>query len=148
MDISLYFTLNGQQLGPGTEIVLKNECYQRNKRFFCQKSRDLSPLVRFQHIVYNDSGSTTWVFKEGMVKDLAWNRDVETLVRPVPYVVKTDKDRIREKKEQGTTWDYIWFGTVVYILSMIFITVFNERVWGWIAATILYYNYRYERLSK
>lgn len=145
-----YFILNGKKLGWGTEIQFNYEFYKRNAGvnglFVGYQYKKLKPSV-FMYTT-TEGNKTIWHFNNCIVDDFVWDRDVEALVKPVYYVEKTDKDRIREKKEQGLTWDYILPGTIIYILCMIFVTIFNERVWGWIAATILYKNYCYEQLSK
>ena len=144
-----YFIINGVKYGQGTKVQFNYDFYKRNARynlFVGYQYTKPKPSV-FNYIIEKD-GKTIWYFNNCSVDDLVWERDVEAIVMPVYYIEKTDKDRIREKKEQGKTWEYIWPGTVIYIFSMLFITIFNERLWGWIAATILYKNYCYEQLSK
>lgn len=147
---SNYFELNGVKYGRGTKIQFNNEFYKRKAATSLFDGYPYSkpkPSI-FRGIVYCDS-KTTWYFNNCYIDDFVWDRDVETIVEPVYYVEKTDKDRIREKKEQGKVWEYIWPGTLIYIICMVLvIPIFNERVWGWIAATILYSNYYYEQLSK
>lgn len=149
MHYQKYFIHNGQKLGPGTEVQFNYDFYDRHAAtgfFGMYKCYTPHPSV-FRNITYKD-GKEIWYFNNCEADDLVWDRDVKKIVLAVPYVEITDKDRIREKKEQGRTWECIWPGTIIYVLAMIFITIFHERVWGWIAATILYINYRYEQLSK
>ena len=144
-----YFVYNGQKLGQGTKVRFNYDFYDRNASgnlFGAYKYCKPNPSI-FRAIWYED-GKENWHFNNCIVDNLVPERDIEKIVLPVIYVEKTDKDRIREKKEQGKTWDYIFPGTVIYILSMLFISIFNERLWGWIAATIIYNNYCYEQLSK
>ena len=144
-----YFVLNGVKYGNGTKIQFKPDFYKRNAScglFVGYQYTKPKPSVFLAILVVD--GKTSWRFNNCIIDDLVWDRDVEAIVEPVYYIIKTDKDKIKEKKEQGRAWEYIWPGTIVYILSMLFITIFNERVWGWIAATILYKNYCYEQLSK
>lgn len=148
-DYNSYFTVDGVKYKSGTKIQFSNDFYKRNLRngvfIGCQY---YTPALSCFHYISEKDGKTVWYFNNCIVDDLVWERDVVEIVDPVYYIEKTDKDRIREKKECGEAWEYVWPGTIVYIICMIFITVFNERIWGWIAATIVYMNYRYERLSK
>ena len=147
---SNYFELNNVKYGQGTKIQFSNEFYKRNahRGFFYGYPYSIPKPSIFNRILYSD-GKTIWYFNNCNVDDLVWSRDVVDIVEPVYYIEKTDKDRIREKKEQGKVWECIWPGTLVYIICMVFfIPIFKERVWGWIAATIIYYNYYYEQLSK
>lgn len=148
-DVKYYFIFNGDKLGKGTKVQFNYEFYKRNapgNLFAGYQYTKPKPSI-FSHTKYEDD-KIIWYFNNCIVDDLVLERDIEAVVMPVPYVEKTDKDKINEKKESGQTWEYIWPGTVVYIFCMLFITIFNERIWGWIAATILYNNYCYERLSK
>lgn len=148
-NVRYYFTYNGKQMGKGTKVQFSNDFYHKNTAgnlFSCCQYASPNPSV-FSHIRY-DGMKTTWCFNNCIVDDLVVERDIEKIVMCVPYIEKTDKDKIREKKEKGIVWDYILPGTVIYIISMLFITIFNERLWGWIAVTILYRNYCYEQLSK
>lgn len=144
-----YFIVDGVKYGQGTKVQFNSDFYKRNAAhnlFSGYPYMKPKPSI-FNFIIEKDE-KTIWYFNNCSVDDLVWTRDVEAIVMPVYYVEKTDKDKIREKKEQGKTWEYIWPGTVIYISSMLFITIFNERLLGWIAATILYKNYCYEQLSK
>ena len=144
-----YFEVNGVRYGKGTKIKFNDNFYRRhavgNFRFYPYETP--KPSV-FNLLIYED-GKTIWSFNNCYIDDLVWSRDVEAIIEPVYYIEKTDKDRIREKKEQGKVWEYIWPGTLIYIICMVLvIPIFNERVWGWIAATIIYRNYYYEQLSR
>ena len=142
-----YFVHDGVKYASGTRIQFTKEFYDRH-RDFRGGWMYVNPFPSIFLRYYVEDGKEFWHFTHGTVDDIVWERDVAEIVTPIYYVVKTDKDRIREKKEQGQTLAYIWPGTIVYILAMIFITVFNERVFGWIMATILYNNYCYEQLSQ
>lgn len=145
-----YFELNNVKYGAGTKIQFSNEFYKRNahRGFFYGYPYSMPRPSIFDGIVYSD-GKTIWYFNNCVIDNLVWSRDVVAIVEPVYYIEKTDKDRIREKKEKGLTWSYIWPGTLVYIFCMlIVIPIFNERVWGWIAATIIYRNYYYEQMTR
>lgn len=146
-DYNSYFTVDGVKYKSGTKVRFSSDFYERHKGFKCGWAA-LSPSPSWFYYTSEDNGKTVWLFNNGLIDDLVWERDVVEIIDPIYYVEKTDKDRIREKKERGEAWEYVWPGTIVYIICMIFITVFNERIWGWIAATIVYMNYRYERLSK
>ena len=148
-NVQRYFVYNEQQMGPGTKIQFNYDFYHRNSAhnyFGCYQYCKPKPSV-FSHILYKD-GKTIWYFDNCIVDDFVPERDVEQIVKSFQYVEITDKDRIRIKKEKGLTCEYIWLGTVIYIISMLFIAIFNERIFGWIAATIIYTNYCYEQLSK
>lgn len=147
---SNYFELNNVKYGAGTKIQFTNDFYKRNahRGFFYGYPYSTTRPSIFNGIVYS-GGKTTWYFNNCVIDNLVWSRDVAAIVEPVYFIEKTDKDRIREKKEKGLTWSYIWPGTLVYIFCMlIVIPIFNERVWGWIAATIIYYNYYYEQMTR
>ena len=144
-----YFIYNGQKLGQGTKVRFNYDLYDRNAAhnlFSGYKYFKMYPSI-FRAVLYED-GKTSWHFHNCITDDLVPERDIEEIVLAIPYIEKTDKDRIQEKKEQGKTLEYILPGTIIYLFSMLFITIFNERLWGWIAATILYKNYCYEQLSK
>lgn len=148
-NIQYYFVYNGKQMGKGTRVQFNNDFYRRNaygNLFACYQYAKPSPSM-FSHIKH-ENGKSIWFFNNCIVDDLVPCRDIEKIVSQILYIEKTDKDRIQEKKENGVTWEYIWPGTIIYILSMLFISIFNERLWGWIAATILYKHYCYEKLSK
>lgn len=147
LDYNSYFTVDGVKYKSGTKIRFSSDFYERHK-IFKGGYHVFLPSPSYFHYLSEDNGNTLWHFNHGIVDDLVWERDVVEIVDPIYYVEKTDKDRIMEKKEHGEAWEYVWPGTIVYILAMIFITVFNERVWGWIAVTIVYMNYRYKQLSK
>lgn len=144
--VKYYFDYNGQRFGQGTEILFTDDFYRRHAGK-CYISY-CNPRPSIFGFVNCEGKNPVWYLGNCIVDDLVLENDIKEIVKPVPYVVVTDKDRIRAKKEKGQTWEYIWPGTIVYIFCMIFITVFNERVWGWIAATILYNNYCYEQLSR
>ena len=149
MECQHYFVFNGEKLGAGTKIQFNFDFYKRNARHNLFAGFPYSkpkPSV-FRYII-TSNGKTTWWFDNCSTDDLALDRDVESITEFVHYIEKTDKDRINEKKEQGEVGKYIWPGTIIYIFSMIFIAIFNERLWGWIAATIIYQNYCYSKLSK
>lgn len=149
MSCFTYFELNGVKYGQGTKIQFKPDFY--HKWAYCSLFKGypyMKPNPSVFRAIFVKDGKTSWHFNNCIIDDFVWDRDVEAIVEPVYYIVKTDKDRIKEKKDQGKTWEYIWSGTIIYICSMLFITIFNERIWGWIAATILYKNYCYEKLSK
>jgi hypothetical protein len=148
-NVLYYFIYNGKQMGQGTKVRFNYDFYHRNAAgnlFACYQYAIPKPSI-FSHIRHED-GKTIWFFNNCIVDDLVLDRDVETIVEYVPYVEKTDKDKILEKKKKGVTWEYIWPGTIIYILSILLVSLFNERLWGWIAVTILYMNYYYEQLSK
>lgn len=148
-NVQRYFVYNGIKMGSGTKVQFNYDFYHRNavgNLFAGYQYCKPKPSV-FSHI-WHDGKKTVWYFNNCSVDDLVVERDVDQIVECIPYVKKTDTDKINEKKEKGLTWDYIWPGTVIYIFSMLFISIFNERLWGWIAATILYINYCYEQLSK
>lgn len=140
-----YFNYKGQRFGRETKVQFTDDFYRKNYSYGNQISRYYPSTF---YCVINEDDRLHWCFNNCNVYDIDPDRDIVKIVKSVPYVVVTDKDKIRAKKEKGQTWEYIWPGTLVYIFCMIFITVFNERLWGWIAATILYNNYCYEQLSR
>ena len=141
-----YFDYNGKRFGKETKVLFNDDFYRRQAGKQLMSLYNPSPSI-FRCTIF-DGKKTIWYFNDCVTDDFVLERDIKEIVKPMPYVIVTDKDRIRAKKENGQTWEYIWPGTIVYIFCMIFITVFNERLWGWIAATILYNNYCYEQLSK
>lgn len=148
-NVQRYFIYDGKQMGSGTKVKFNYDFYHRNAAgnlFAGYSYGNLTPSV-FSHIRHNGE-KAIWYFNNCSIDDLVIERDIDQIVKCVPYVEETDKGRIRKKKEKGLTWDYIWLGTVIYILSMLFITIFHERLWGWIAATILYRYYCYEQLTR
>ena len=150
MKCSKYFIYDGQKLGEGTKVQFTHEFYERNagKNCFLDNPKYGKPRPSVFNCILHDNGKTIWYFYNHVDENFVPRRDIESIVHPVLYIEKTDKDRIREKKEQGKTWECIWPGTIIYIISMIFMPIFKEFIWGWIAATILYRNYCYEQLSK
>ena len=148
-NIQHYFIYNQQKMGAGTKVQFNYDFYHRNSAhnyFGYYKYCKPNPSI-FSHILCK-GGKTIWYFNNCISDDLVPERDVEQIVEPFCHVEFTDKDRIRIKKEKGMTWDYIWLGTIIYIISMLFIAIFHERIFGWIAATIIYLNYCYEQLSR
>ena len=148
-DYNSYFEVDGIKYKSGTRIQFNNDFYKRhlpNAAFTGYQYHTPEPSCF--HYISEKDGNTVWHFNDSIIDDLVWERDVVEIVDPIYYVEKTAKERIREKKERGETWNYILPGTIMYILAMIFISVFKECVWGWIAATIVYMNYRYEQLSR
>jgi hypothetical protein len=148
-NVQRHFVYNGMKMGVGTKVLFNYDFYYRNAAgnyFNGYQYNKQKPSVF--SLIEREGEKTIWYFNNCIVSDLVIDRDVKEIVQCVPYVEETDKDRIRKKKEKGLTWDYIWPGTVIYILSMLFITIFHERLWGWIAATILYRHYCYEQLTR
>lgn len=159
MDIVNHFTYQGKEYMHGTKVRFTWEFIQRQKEMghclhgdFYNVNACIYGLVRpslFSHIEKTNE-KTIWKFYNCEVEDFVPDRDIAEMVFPKYYVrPKTDKEKIQEKKDRGETWSYIWPGTLVYIFCMlIVIPIFNERVWGWIAATILYCNYYYEQMTR
>lgn len=153
---SKYFVYEGKKFGTGTRVKFTYDFYTRHWRqncFFNDPKYGNNPSS-FTCILY-ENGKTIWYFNNCKVDSLVPSRDIESIVYPVLYVEKTAKDikeeakeRIRKKRERGETLEYIWPGTIIYIISMIFMPIFKEFLWGWIAATILYNNYCFEQLSQ
>lgn len=154
-----YFVYHGKKYGLGTKVRFTWESIQRQKQkghclygdfyYLSENTYQYARPSLFYHIL-NENGKVIWKFQNCEVEDLVPDRDIEEIVQAKYYVPpKTDKEKIQEKKEKGLTWSYIWPGTLVYIFCMlIVIPIFNERVWGWIAATIIYRNYYYEQMSR
>lgn len=149
MKCSKYFIYNGQQFGAGTKVQFTYEFYERSigKHVYLGNPKYGKPYPSIFNCILYENGKAIWYFNNCVEDNFVPGRDIESIIHPMRYIEKTDKDRIREKKEQGKTWEYIWPGTIIYILSMIFMPIFKEFIWGWIAATILYRNYCYEKLS-
>lgn len=159
MDLVNHFTYQGKEYMYGTKVRFTWDFIQRQKQMghclygdFHYVLDTTYKLIRpsiFAHIE-NVDGKIIWKFYNCEVEDLVPDRDIEEIVQPVYYIKpKTDKEKIQEKKEKGLTWSYIWPGTLVYIFCMlIVIPIFNERVWGWIAATIIYRYYYHEQMTK
>lgn len=161
MEEVYHFTYRGKEYGYATKVRFTKEFYMRQfqkygpnsiwgtwHRHYVNEYQFVKPSM-FYHIKIKE-GKTIWNFFDFEVDDLVPDRDIKEIVHPVYYVKpKTDKEKIQEKKEKGLTWSYIWPGTLVYIFCMlIVIPIFNERVWGWIAATIVYRNYYYEQMTR
>ena len=159
MDIVNHFTYHDKEYTLGTKVRFtwdfiqrqreKGHCLYGDFRYLCDITYKLARPSIFSYIE-NINGKTIWKFYNCEVEDFVPDRDIEEMVFPVYYTPpKTDKEKIQEKKHRGETWSYIWPGTLVYIFCMlIVIPIFNERVWGWIAATIIYYNYYYEQITR
>ena len=160
MNFCSYFVLNinekGKQyiLAEGTEIQFKREFCCRANPFISPNLRSsasagLPMTSKFSHTYVDSDGKTMWVFNNAMVKDFNWDRDVEKIIKIVPYVPpKTEKEKIQEKFDNGTAMKYIWFDTIVYIMCLMFSLFFYEWYIGWIGGTIIYYFVCKEKLSK
>ena len=152
-----YFVVTNRKTGEstsyatGSKFLFKKEFYERNIKenpnLYKYKYGTISPSTF--NWVWFENGKPKWYFGNCVVDDFDWDRDVEKVVKHVPYVPpKTEKEIIKEKFENGTASKTIWAETVVWIVVMILLACFHERIWGWIAATIIYYFTCKEKLLK
>ena len=76
----------------------------------------------------------------------AAHRDILKVLQEVYYAKEPDKWQKKNglyldgnnENQSADTFD----GTVIYVFSMFLLTIFNERIIGWIAATIAYFIWK------
>lgn len=76
----------------------------------------------------------------------AARRDILKVLQEVYYAKEPDKWQKKNglyldgnnENQSADTFD----GTVIYVFSMFLLTIFNERIIGWIAATIAYFIWK------
>ena len=76
----------------------------------------------------------------------AARRDILKVLQEVYYAKEPDKWQKKNglyldgnnENQSADTFD----GTVIYVFSMLLLTIFNERIIGWIAATIVYFIWK------
>ena len=127
-----YFTFKGNRYKYGTIVKFAPKDYRKST---------------YQYAMY-DGVDSTFVYLDGPNgKETGWytmvnNEDeIEEIIKPVIWKkeewVKTSKDT--ESEDMFYAW-------IIYIAVMLFMFIFNDRIIGWIAATIVFYYYRHSKL--
>lgn len=102
-----------------------------------------------KEVTYYNGGSLGNFKGEGFY-DTLWAYQADKFVVEITHPVYPEK---KEPKSQCSIWtrsgsgswqsdDDIFVGLVIYIIAMILITFFNDRVFGWIGATIYFFMWK------
>lgn len=127
-----YFTFKGNRYKYGTIVKFVEKDYRKET---------------YQYGMY-DGVDNIFVYLDGPNgKETGWyimvnNEDeIEEIIKPVIWKkeewVKTSKDT--ESEDMFYAW-------IIYIAVMLFMFIFNDRIIGWIVATIVFYFYRHSKL--
>lgn len=127
-----YFTFKGNRYKYGTIVKFVEKDYRKET---------------YQYGMY-DGVDNIFVYLDGPNgKETGWyimvnNEDeIEEIIKPVIWKkeewVKTSKDT--ESEDMFYAW-------IIYIVVMLFMFIFNDRIIGWIVATIIFYFYRHSKL--
>lgn len=127
-----YFTFKGNRYKYGTIVKFTEKDYRKET---------------YQYGMY-DGVDNIFVYLDGPNgKETGWyimvnNEDeIEEIIKPVIWKkeewVKTSKDT--ESEDMLYAW-------IIYIAVMLFMFFFNDRIFGWIVATIIFYFYRHSKL--
>lgn len=127
-----YFTFKGNRYKYGTIVKFVEKDYRKET---------------YQYGMY-DGVDNIFVYLDGPNgKETGWyimvnNEDeIEEIIKPVIWKkeewIKTSKDT--ESEDMFYAW-------IIYIVVMLFMFIFNDRIIGWIVATIIFYFYRHSKL--
>lgn len=127
-----YFTFKGNRYKYGTIVKFVEKDYRKET---------------YQYGMYDGVDNIFVYLDEPNGKETGWyimvnNEDeIEEIIKPVIWKkeewVKTSKDT--ESEDMFYAW-------IIYIAVMLFMFIFNDRIIGWIVATIVFYYYRHSKL--
>ena len=127
-----YFTFKGNRYKYGTVVKFASKDYRKET---------------YQYGMYDGVDNIFVYLDESNGKETGWytminNEDeIEEIIKPVIWKkeewVKTSKDT--ESEDMLYAW-------IIYIAVMLFMFFFNDRIFGWIVATIIFYFYRHSKL--
>lgn len=149
-----YFTYKGVRYGKYTQILFKDNVYERlndvPKYLSVRTWGSKSPYFRTFRDIQQVNGKNVWLLGYPLATqryvDIDPDRDIEQIIIPIYYY--EPKELVKKRLMDGTWIWYIWPQTLFYIVCLLVSPVFQQWYIIWTTGLYLYLRIAYIKLSR
>lgn len=131
-----YFIYDGDKYRAGTQFIMEYKGKEVTARFMNRLSPDSIDVVLI--------GDKQEILTMMSIKDDDLNEKIIRILLTNWY----DEMEMKKKYLKDSQMPELVVGWILYIVIMLILIIFNDRIIGWIAASVYFFTWRYEKKEK